>query len=72
MRNIDYIRTLKPKKLVKFMAYQICDGCDCCVNHNPDEPCGDETKDEDCASGTKKWLKQRYNEKDRVWRDIFE
>lgn len=71
MRNIDFIRTLKPKKLVKFMAHQICDSCDCCI-YKIIDPCPNETNDADCAKGTKKWLKQPYNKKDKVWRCLDE
>lgn len=69
MRNIDFIRKMKPKTLAKFMVYQICDGCNCCVNRK-NKPCPETTLDTECFNGIKKWLKQSYNPNDKVWSEI--
>lgn len=69
MRNIDFIRKMKAKDLTKFMAYQICDGCNCCVYH-AEKPCPDTTLAKDCHKGTKKWLKSEYNQNDKVWSEL--
>lgn len=53
MRNIDYIRKMKPKELALFLN-SLEYGCVTCVY---EKVCTSKTAD-NCATGIKKWLKQ--------------
>lgn len=55
MRNIDYIRKMKPKELALFLN-SLEYGCVTCAY---EKVCTFKTADNyDCATGIKKWLKQ--------------
>lgn len=55
MRNIDYIRKMKPKELATWLSKQEY-GCTTCAY---EKVCTSETADNyDCATGIKKWLKR--------------
>lgn len=55
MRNIDYIRKMKPKELALFLN-SLEYGCATCAY---EKVCTFKTADNyDCATGIKKWLKQ--------------
>ena len=70
MRNIDFIRKLKPKKLSKLFNYQYTDACKMCGYEKICDACNNANgKPCDCVEGGSIWLKQKYKKTDNVWEE---
>lgn len=58
MRNIDYIRKMKPKELAVFLNNNEY-GCESCVYNRR---CDGDCTRHHCLTGIKRWLKQEWKQ----------